>query len=961
MAPLDKQQDDMEMDTFEEDNTAVHTPPAHIAARFYNRRSASRRKSSATSSRRSSISSSRHSHHSTISAHGGPQSTHIAQHMRRASIIESRKARLADRAAHAEQVRLRAAIAKSMPRASFREERALAAHAAREKLLAEITAKCEEEVRRAKKVAEETKEKRAAELARLKEDMAEKLAEAARRRLAYQQASRRPRTMSSPSTDDRKDTREHLRRLQETYAAKLIQRSWRESRGRDIISQFSQLGVSQARITEMPFESVGALVADEHVISISAALLKSVGLLNHTSQLAEDRGTVRVFLSSYMISCHPTATLSHGGKDDLEQDLIGKADAFLSAFERFLSIGSSGAPLLDSSNGGKNQLLTLFNDFSSVFHSWKSNDSNALIEIMVNQFVELDLILQATKDDQSGGVAQDYEEAVRTNQVQLLARLKRLAGPETAMSLIKAAVKKARKQRLRKQRPMTEDNTPRALSDSEPDLMLAESKDVKKADQTSSARSPTDQSSIGSRLNATMTVLPSNRIISHEIQVNGMFEVQQQPWTESRKQYFNLLQTSMRASMSNGDTAAAASWTFAMAKMIRERIMSFLSQRHPLHQRIDGFLDLQLIDQTCRNGMFSYADFFRTIASFLAQLCSPGRDEIVKKFSEDTTCDTIERLFMLINIIDLMALDHINFAFRMSAASVIEHGHKHEHESFEKDTIEGRCSLNATRAFWNRARTRIEEDDLRRSISTTNLGNTIYIRGLVDLVLENIHLSHSDIPETLHLDWQRVVDLRARIFKIVATASTLLTSKIRLRRNRESQWAQDAERVMNIDWSSVDAARIVSLIESSHMMPSSTRDGLLDFVRRVLPPAATAAKNAAAVEKARVATLQQTSMLSSVFSGPAKMETDDGDFFTEQVATFVLKSLREHIFARMSAVSTAEKARVTSTASEALARAGMPEFSADVTSIIETLERVKRVDLRSHEKWYEEIAKEPQA
>ena len=151
------------MDSFpDEEESRYYAPPPHIAARFY-RKSSSRRKSSTHSSRRSSIS----SRHSTLSAHGGPQSNHVAQHLRRASIIESRKARLADRAAHAEQVRLRAAIAKATPKAVYREERALAAQAAREKLLAEITARCEEEVKRAKKIAEETKEKKAAEHARL--------------------------------------------------------------------------------------------------------------------------------------------------------------------------------------------------------------------------------------------------------------------------------------------------------------------------------------------------------------------------------------------------------------------------------------------------------------------------------------------------------------------------------------------------------------------------------------------------------------------------------------------------------------------------------------------------------------------------------------------------------------------------------------------------------------------------
>src|SRR6266511_5863974 len=96
------QQDDVDMSSDEPASSSyVCVPPSHLVARFYPTPS-SRKRTSASSSRRSSISS-LHSHHSNRSAHGGPQSTHIAQHLRRASIIESRKARLADRAAHAEK------------------------------------------------------------------------------------------------------------------------------------------------------------------------------------------------------------------------------------------------------------------------------------------------------------------------------------------------------------------------------------------------------------------------------------------------------------------------------------------------------------------------------------------------------------------------------------------------------------------------------------------------------------------------------------------------------------------------------------------------------------------------------------------------------------------------------------------------------------------------------------------
>ena len=183
----------MEMLTSDDEANPQLSP--HIAARFY-RRSASARRASDKLSRRGSVSSI-HSHHSNTSAHGGPQSDHVAQHLRRASILESRKARLADRAAHAEKVRLRAAVAKAATRNLQREERALAAQQARERLLAEITAKCEDEVRRAKKKAEETRELKAAKYARLRLEMAEKFAEAEKRRLQYQQTHRRPRTAES--------------------------------------------------------------------------------------------------------------------------------------------------------------------------------------------------------------------------------------------------------------------------------------------------------------------------------------------------------------------------------------------------------------------------------------------------------------------------------------------------------------------------------------------------------------------------------------------------------------------------------------------------------------------------------------------------------------------------------------------------------------------------------------------
>lgn len=931
---------DMSLSDDQDLNTCAQ-PPARLAARFY-RKSNARRKSSANSSRRSSLSSI-HSHSSTLSSHGGPHSSHIAQHLRRASIIESRKARLADRAAHAEQVRLRAAAAKASQRNAYSEERALAAQAAREKLLADIAARCEEEVRRAKKIAEETKEKKAAELAKLKEEMAGKFAEAARRKSLYQQGLRRPRSGSLAAVEEKKAAPVTLKRSNRPYAARVIQRAWRLYQRRKALTNFAALQLNLARAKELSFEDLTKLLATERTTTVATTLLRQSGILE---DVQEETESVRIFLSSYVILAHPVQALSHAGNDPQEQELIEKAKALVSSFESYFE-KLSASPHLASLASIKEPLGFSFNDFCSTFDAWKSQDLNVLIDIMVNSFVNLDLILQATKNDHAGHVADDYLDAVRQEQIKLLARLKRLAGPEAALSRVRLAVRKARKQYAAEKRQKGLTQVPRATSpNAEANSATQPAPMTPPATPRSDTREQSPKtSSITDSLGQIMTVLPSNREIAHEIQINGTFEVQQRPWTDARKDLMDSLQTSMRNSMQDSSGLATTRWTHAMAVLIREKLMNLVSLRHPLYDRIDGFLDPTLITQQCRNGMFSYDAFFETIAQIIAQICSPGRDEAVGAFSSSKG-DTIERLFQLINIIDLMTLDHINFQFRLASQSVSERGHEHEIASFERDLEDGVHSLERTKHWWTTAKS---------NLSSTNLsGNTIYARGLVDLVFRNAHLEYQDFPETLQLDYIRMLKLRARVFQTIATSSILLTTKIRLRRNRESLWTKDAERLMSLDYLATGGERVVSLVASSHIMPESTKEGVSNFVSRVLPPALAVARHADLAEHDR-----QDAIHSQSAFDPSKLDdtrNPSEDIFTEQIASFLLKSLREHIFGRLSAIGTTERVRTTTGAAEFLARIGMPEFVEEVNRMVTLLEKIRAVDLKAHGRWYDQVA-----
>ncbi|KKK24939.1 hypothetical protein P175DRAFT_0431803 [Aspergillus ochraceoroseus IBT 24754] len=945
--------------------------PAHLAARFARKPSVVRR-SSVASSRRSSVSS-LHSQHSNVSSHGATSPDHIAQHLRRTSILESRKARLADRALHAEKVRLRAALAKATTRNLQREERALAAHQARERLLAEITAKCEEEVRRAKKKAEDNRERKAAEHARLRLEMAEKFAEAEKRRLLYQQTHRRHRTSSLPTSEERKITKGTTRSLTRDAAARKIQRVWRTYHSQVVMKEFLTLTLTPDCIREMSFEEVGVLLSEEGVLSITARILRLCGLRDMESGTVGGRGAVRTFLSSYLIVTHPTEVLSSNGEQ--EQDLISKARELLSAFEQVTPLLASGCCSPTTISTEIQTLCEAYNVFFSAFHAWKTHDSSVLIEIMLAQFIELELIWQTVKNDQAGGVADDYRQGIRQNQILLLARLKRLAGSDRAMQMVRTALKKAKRG---KKRTASKQAIPRSAAEVAPSSTtealtesvaspISESFNI--VDSTVLQELEKQRISPHERFTQILTALPENRALVHELLINKEFKIEEKSYTEPRKQIMEHMCAMMRRDVEAG---LGTNWIVAMATVIQDRLLRSLRPGNSLHVLISEVLDPKLVESQCKAGAFSYDSFFNFMNTLLPKLCAPYRDPVVKAFAEGTSSgDAIDRLARLMGIIDLLSLDHTNFMIQVAAPQLIQEAPGYEQRTFEKGLQDGSLNLGKSRRFW-RTNRKIIADEMRKRDPENVHGeprppaSKVYAHGLVDLVLSNAPVFDDLVPETLELDRERLGRLHAQVFKIVATASILLTAKNLLKRDARAQWKAEADRIMALDFNDVQPDRIQLILESTHPMPSSARAQLAATIRRLLPQVAAACSVAspttpsASVEVQTDLSAQElSSSADSVSSGTTSGTSGSGaTSFTDPVARLILSRLRAHVLSRLNASSASERVRATTTASQSLAGAGMPEFVSQVGQLTEELDKVREVDWLCHGMVYEQILRD---
>lgn len=932
---------DVEM-AAEEQAPPVTLPP-HIAARFY-RKTSKVRRSSAASSRRSSISS-LHSHHSNASSNGAPSADHVAQHLRRTSILESRKARLADRALHAEKVRLRAALAKGATRNLQIEERALAAQQARERLLADITAKCEEQVKRAKKKAEDNREKQAAEHARLRLEMAEKFAEAEKRRTLYQQSHRRQRTSSLPATEEKKMARAITKSLTQDAAARIIQRVWRTHLAKMVMQQFRALDLSVERIRDMSFEEVGILLSNDEVLDTMTRVLRLCGLQDIEGGAMGERGAVRTFLSSYLIVTHPTEVLSSSDGEQ-EQDLIAKARELLAAFDQVTALLSSGCCSPAVITTDLQVLCESHNVFFSAFHAWKARDSTVLIEIMLAQFVELELIWQTVKNDQAGGVAEDYQQGIRQNQILLLARLKRLAGSDRAMQMVRDSLKKAKRE---KKRAAPKQAIPRSAEVAPSSDMMTESvtspisESFNNVDSTVLQELDKQRASPHERFTKILTALPDNRVLVHELLINKEFKIEEVPYTEPRRQIMEHMCDMMRRDVEAG---YGTDWTVAMATVIQDRLLRSLRPGNSLYVLISEVLDPKLVESQCKAGTFSYENFFDFMNNILPRLCAPYRDPEVKAFAEDTSGDAIDRLARLMGIIDLLSLDHTNFMIQVAAPQLIQEAPGYEQRTFDRGVGDGSISRRKTRRFWRTYRKIIVDEMKKRDPENIHgepkpAAARIYAHGLADLVLSNAPVSEDLIPETLALDRQRLERLHAKGFQIVATASILLTAKNLLKRDARLQWKPEADRILSLDFSDIRAERVQSILESTHPMPPAASAQLAVTIRRVLAPVATACA-AAMPQTVEVSGLQTS------FTDSASDSTSAAPSFSDPVARLILSRLRSHIFSRLSASSASERVRATTTASQSLAGAGMPEFVSEVGQFVDELEKVREVDWLCH-------------
>jgi hypothetical protein len=638
----------------------------------------------------------------------------------------------------------------------------------------------------------------------------------------------------------------------------------------------------------------------------------------------------RNFLTAYLLLGHPNEVLSRDGEQ--ERDLIQKAKELILVFEEALSKSMASQryqpspTLLEDLHHAHTTYLTAFED-------WKAQDSSMLVEIMVATFVQLDGIWQSVKDDTAGAVADDYRDGIRENQLHIFARIRKMVGKDRADVMIKKGIREGRRRRLRK-KPVG-DVRPRIAP--EPAIhpnRLDGSETVTVSPETTAHLATTSadtEDAQNKALAKLFSVLPDNRVLTHELAIDKEYSIELGPHSDLRDAFNRKLCEDMRDGFEQGDGDA---WTIAMAQNIRAKLLHLLSGSKPdspTRIQITEVLDPDYIAQQCAVGTFSYQKFFAFMAALLPKLCAPFRDDEVRALSEElqhfgSTEEMIEKLAKLLRMIDLFSLDYSNYLLKAVAPRLVQEAPGYEQRRFGEQLVHGEITLQRTKNAHVNCVTEID----RRDPSSTPTAQKIYARGLVDLAIASTKLKDSEVPETLELDRSRILKIRRDTVRITIIGAILLTAKNLLKRDVRSQWKPEFNRLWDlfkngyISETEDMAARALSIIESSKGMPPATKSQLLGTIVRLLPQA-------------------------------------ESGKFTDPVVKVLFQRLRTHIFNRLSASSSGERVRAASSAGEGLATSGLAEFIVQVGDIVDVLTKVSDVDRKSHGVWYEQVAAEFEA
>ena len=158
----------------------------------------------------------------------------------------------------------------------------------------------------------------------------------------------------------------------------------------------------------------------------------------------------------------------------------------------------------------------------------------------------------------------------------------------------------------------------------------------------------------------------TNMALAHEIAVDKNFQLTKiQPENELEKQIKDVMQRAFWDILKEQLESDPPVYTQALQLFVEVKQMLYsvlLPQHEKLKEKIDGILDLDVIQQQIDANVLEFDKYAGYILNLMGMLCAPVRDDDIAALKQET--DVVKLFKGIMETIEMMKLDMANFTIQ---------------------------------------------------------------------------------------------------------------------------------------------------------------------------------------------------------------------------------------------------------------------------------------------------------
>ncbi|CAG8442629.1 6767_t:CDS:2 [Ambispora gerdemannii] len=733
---------------------------------------------------------------------------------KREAILEERRLKLARQYLHVKNVLSKQhqhALHDSSTKRSQIQKTLQSAERKRNTILQQLVEQCAQQVARCKEVARQQQLKNQEEIDRRRADME-------RRQKAT--AARRAKLLNVPKS---RILNSNIQ-LTRDQAATIIQNNWRYKQYYGAAKSFRKFNISLKSTKALSFQETVKLLKQPAIIQVTLRLLQRMRKASAlTSGSNRYKNVARVFLSAYMIVSHTNEILESIGKQ--EKALLESAKIMLDEFEHWIDEIVYGPP-----NKIHHSILckflsswaTYYNDFNT----WKSKDSEELTNNLISHYVEMEKLWNSVKGQANAET--EWRPSLKQQQEKIRQKIRHLSG-EAGMTRLESALAQLRentsntlatsldvlnvlpsslskKTNLKStadlhQTPSLQKNAQNSLvnntehaSRSSPSTSLNKGEDTANTTTLPESFGVIDLSSVpasGHDLRRIIGPVGSdsgftNEQLAHEIIIDPDFEIKPRKKTEFEERVQVMATQAffscVRAEFEQGKYDH---YLPQILEEIKQHLLELVPPSSVLSTSINEVLDIELIKQQTKAGVYNFRNCIMFITKTMLQICAPVRDEQIKSLKEVTELSEILR--RLLEILDLMRFDLNNYRVKALRPYIKEQAVDYERRKFEQSLTNNNNSLALTKAWLKPTIESLLRTAAERNPENVHLPqhqhnhgvkfDQAYNEALVSYIFQATSIDKSNCPETFALDVARLFNFQNEGQAITIVAALLMLTK----------------------------------------------------------------------------------------------------------------------------------------------------------------------------------------